>query len=294
MTMNQAVLFTKPVHHLDSALTPGELDRLTRAYFGDRGFSMVYHHRVTGPDLAAREVIRQHYLMYSKASYGDIGITEEGKARFAECFGKTWDAEFEAGRILGNPALLASRNMDPHELFSLWNDTSVSKIQAGLLMGWLDSLDCYCINAFYPAMEANFYHPDTVMDYYVVEFDPAQVSWARFRKEVLGATNAAKADSESFRGQLYARYRVDYPGRDNFVHGSAGPFEGMVERAIHERDFDLASNPVGRRLQAAGLTLEGLAAWKSRQTNAALGALFDATEEKDTDEILPLLYEVEW
>jgi hypothetical protein len=294
MSINQAVIFTKPVHHLGIDLDPDRLDRLAREYFESKGFAFVLSRRVSGAELAAHEIIRKHYQMYSTASYGDVGITSEGMAVFEECFGREWDDEVEGGRIMGNPQLLESKGIDAHELFGLWNTAEVKRIQAGVLMGWLESLDCYCINAFYPAMESNFYHQDTRIDYYVVEFDPAQVSWLQFRKEVLGATNAAKAAPQSFRGRLYAEYKVDFPGRDNFVHGSAGPFEGMIERSIHETDFDLATNPVGHYLAGKGVTLEALKGWKAQQTNAGLGALFDATEEKNTDEIFPILDAAAW
>ncbi len=294
MAMNQAVLFTKPVHHLRLDLDAGELARLTREFFEAKGFSIIYRKQASGPELAEREIIRQHYQMYSKASYGEIGITEQGMTVFHECFDRDWDTEVEGGRIMGNPDLMETRGIDAHQLFDLWNSADVKKVQAGVLMGWLESLDCYCINAFYPAMEANFYNPATRMDYYVVEFDPKQVSWLQFRKEVLGATNAAKADPQSFRGQLYAEYKVDFPGRDNFVHGSAGPFEGMIERAIHEPDFDMATNPVGRYLETLDVTLEELKAWKARQSNAELGRVFDITEEKDTIDIFPVLDAVAW
>ncbi len=289
MFKNQAVLFTKPVHHLGIDLAPERLDQRVRDYFTGKGFTIACSRQVFGPELAEREIIRQHYLMYSKASYGDIDISDQGKVRFSECFGKSWNAEIEVGRIMGNPQLLKSRGIDAHRLFTLWNRAAVEKIQTGLLVGRLEEFDCYCINAFYPAMEANFYHADTRMDYYVLEFDPAQVSWRQFRREILGATNAAQADPNSFRGKLYAEYNVDYPGRDNFVHGSAGPFEGLIERGIHEPDFELKTNPVGRHLVDRGITRESFGAWKAGQSVSRLGELFDATEEKDTSEVLPIL-----
>ena len=42
-------------------------------------------------------------------------------------------------------------------------------------------------------MEYIFYHSDTRIDYHVVEFDPAQVSWEQFRRNMLGETDASKA-----------------------------------------------------------------------------------------------------
>lgn len=161
-------------------------------------------------------------------------------------------------------------------------------------MGYLEDLEAYCVNAFYPSMEANFNNPETRIHYYVVEFDSEQVSWSQFRKKVLGATNSSNAVPESFRGQLYSEYPVPFPGRDNFVHGSAGPFEGFVERAIHEPDFDMLSNPVGSYLAEKGVTLKSFAQWKAAQSITAIGDLFDETEEKNTDEVFQSLEKVSW
>lgn len=286
---NQAVLFTKPVHHLGISLTDEELGRRALEFFSARGFSVVHKRTVFGGELAEREIIRRHYLLYSKASYGSIEISEVGRNAFAEYYGKAWDDEVAAGRIMGNPQLLECNGIDVHQLFSLWNAAEVKKIETGLLTAWLEPLNCWCINAFYPAMEANFNHPATRMDYYVLEFDPAEVSWQQFRREILGSTHAAKAAPESFRGQLYSEYPVEFPGRDNFVHGSAGPLEGLIERNVHELDFQLADNPVGRWLKERGITLERFCAWKKNCSSTDLGKIFDATEEKDTAAALPLL-----
>ena len=302
MSINQAVVFTKPMHHLGIELSPAQLDERARAYLEGNGLKVVSSRKVTGGELASREAIKQHYLMYSEASCSDsideLGVSDEGKAKFESAFGKGWEHETATGRLVPTQQLLKSKGIDVHQLFELWNEQfaarKTAKIQDGIIMAYLEGLDCYCINAFFPAMEANFNHPATSIDYYVVEFDPAQVSWERFRKNVLGSTDASKADPQSFRGRLYAEYPVEFPGRDNFVHGSAGPLEGLVERAIHEPGFELAANPVGQYLAGRGVTLEGFNAWKSAQTLSALGELFDATEEKDTTEALRLLDAVEF
>jgi len=292
-TINQAVVFTKPVHHLGISLTPEELARQAQSFLEEKAFRVVLSKKVTGAELAEREVIRQHYLMYSKASYGEATLTAEGKATFESAFGKSWEAEIEAGRIMGNPRLLEAKELSASQLFLLWNEKFSSrqtqKIQDGLIMAWLDELDAYCINAFYPVMEENFYHPETEITYSVLEFDPAQISWKAFRKTILGSTDASKADPDSFRGRLYAEYPVEFPGRDNFVHGSAGPVEGLVERIIHEPGFDMETNPVGRVLAEWGISLESFNDWKSSQSISQLGDLFDQTEEKDTADALAML-----
>jgi hypothetical protein len=230
------------------------------------------------------------------ASPDELALSDEAKSRFETEFGKNWEAEVGVGRIMGNSRILDAKGITEKELFLLWNREfsrkKTLKLQDGVIMARLEELDCYCINAFYPAMEANFYDPATVIDYYVVDFDPGQVSWKAFRKDILGVTDASRAVPTSFRGQLYAAHPVEYPGRDNFVHGSAGPLEGFIERTIHEPGFDMMTNPVGQYLANRDVTLERFQQWKSTQSTARLGALFDATEEQNTAEVLDILQNV--
>lgn len=299
MSVNQAVVFTKPVHHLRIDLSPERLDELARIFFEAKGFRFIHSKRVTGSELARREVIRQHYLMYSKAACADsVEVADAGKTKFEAAFGKSWEDEVAAGKIMPTIQLLESKGIDVHQLFNRWNGLfgagKTAKLQDGVIMAYLEDLDAYCINAFYPSMEANFYNPKTEIHYHVVEFDPAQVSWKAFRRNVLGSTNASNAVPGSFRGQLYAEYPVEFPGRDNFVHGSAGPFEGLVERAIHEAGFNMPTNPVGEYLAGRGVAPESFATWKSRQSITAIGNLFDATEEKNTGEIFQTLEKIDW
>lgn len=293
--MNQAVVFTKPVHHLGLSLTPEQLDMQIRTFLGEKDFRFALSKQLTGSGLAERDVIKQHYLMYSKAacveSVDELELSDEAKAKFESAFGKSWQTE--SGKVLGSPALQQEKEISAQELYLLWNEQFSSrqtcKIQDGVILAWLAELDCYCINAFYPVMEDNFYNPATEIAYHVIEFDPDQISWAQFRKNILGATDASKAEPESFRGQLYAAHQVEFPGRDNFVHGSAGPLEGLVERTIHEPDFDMAANPVGRYLLERGITLDMFKDWKSSRSISQVGEVFDATEEKNTDDALAYL-----
>ena len=295
--INQAVVFTKPIHHIELPLTPEQLASQLKSFLEKKGFTVVQSKPVSGSDLAERDIIKQHYLMYSQAaccgSAEQLGLSDEAKAKFEISFDRSWATE--ARKVFGSPALQAEKGISAHELYLLWNEKFSSrqtqKLQDGIIMAWLPELDCYCINAFYPAMEENFYNPATAITYSVIEFDPDQVFWSQFRKSILGATDASKAESESFRGQLYATYgsAVEFPGRDNFVHGSAGPFEGLIERTIHESDFDMTSNPVGRYLLNRSVDLERLKLWKINRSVTELGELFDATEERDTAEVLGLL-----
>lgn len=297
MSINQAVIFTKPVHHLQSPLSSGELNQRVLEFFKKKGFRFVCSQTVTGTELKARDVIKQHYRMYSTAACAEtVDLEPAAQKRFESFFGRRWRDELEAGRIVSMPRLLQRPDVDVHRLFALWRalypENKTVKLQAGLIMGFIEELGVYGINAFYPALEANFYHPDTVMHYHVVEFDPAEVSWKTFRRDLLGPTDSGKAAPETFRGMLYNEYPVSFPERDNYVHGSAGPLEGFVERIIHEPGFDITANPVGSLLAERGVTLSSFAEWKAKQSLASLGSLFDETEEKNTGEIFQTLEKV--
>lgn len=299
MQSNQAVLFTKPLHHLAINLSPLELQQRTIDHFEKAGFSVVFQKQVTGPELARRNAIKEHYRIYSEAACAkSLSVSEAAKQRFEARFRQNWDVETAAGRILPTGELLQSRGIDIHRLFEFWNRESsaraTQKIEDGFIMAWIAELDAYCVNAFYPSMEANFYHEETRIGYYVVEFDPRQTSWETFRKKVLGSTNASAADPDSLRGRLYADFPIDYPGRDNFVHGSAGPLEGLIERSIHEKDFQLETNPIGATLAEWRISLPMLNRWRTTLSVSALSGWFDSTEERDTGEVILLLEEMDF
>jgi hypothetical protein len=179
------------------------------------------------------------------------------------------------------------------DLLEAWEDHLATgqtlKVQSGLIVAFVEAFDAYVINGFYPAMAERFDHADNVMHYFVVEFDSAECSWESFRKEILGVTNSSKAASTSLRGQLFADFPVELPGSDNFVHGSAGPLEGFAERLVHEEEVGLATSPIGVYLQRRGVSAVTFRAWCARKPIVELAALFDLTEEKNSDEILPIL-----
>jgi hypothetical protein len=298
MSVNQAVIFTNPVHHLRAEISPEKLNQRLRCFFEPKGFRFIVSKKVTGADLKKHDVIKQHYLMYSAAACAEtLHVTEDAKNRFEDFFGKTWMAELDAGLIVPMPRLLERTDVNVHQLFSYWRALLAAgktvKLQAGFIMGFVGELGSYAINAFYPSMEAVFYHPDTVLHYHVVEFDSSQTSWQAFRRDLLGKTNARDANPESFRGQLYRDAPSEFPERDNYVHGSAGPLEGFVERTIHEDDFEITTSPVGAFLAARGVTLQSFSRWRTKQSLATLGNLFDETEEKNTDEIFQIMQNVD-
>ena len=63
----------------------------------------------------------------------------------------------------------------------------------------------------------------------------------------------------------------------------------MIERCVHEKDVGLATNPIGVYLQQRGILKDVFNSWRNRTPIVELAALFDLTEEKNSDEIIPIL-----
>lgn len=297
MAINQAVIFTKPTHHLPFSITADALRDRVEAFLLDRGFYIRLQRCVDGPTLSAQGTMDQHYIVYSKAVRLDtldtLVMSEAGLARFEERFGASWEDEKAAGRLMTTNQLLAQKGLAITDLLNAWEEQLAAgqtlKVQSGLIIGYIEAFDAYVINGFYPAMAERFHHAENLMHYFVVEFDSADCSWESFRKEVLGVTNSSKASPTSLRGQLYADFPVELPGSDNFVHGSAGPLEGFAERLVHEEEVGLATSPIGVYLQRRGVSAVTFRAWSARKPIVELAALFDLTEEKNSDEIIPIL-----
>jgi enolase len=136
--------------------------------------------------------------------------------------------------------------------------------------------------------------PGAAIYYYVVEWDPLNLSWEDFRGQVLGPTDPAQAPADSLRGHIYANWEKfglkSQPNTgDNGVHGSASPIEGLFER-MNWLGQGADGDPYGRILIRAGMTVSQLEEWSKdpqvkygTASDAKMGSLWDALEDTDAD-----------
>ena len=85
------------------------------------------------------------------------------------------------------------------------------------------------------AMREKYTKPGEKIYYYLVEWDPAKLSWEDFRGKVLGATDPSTAADGSLRKTIFSQWKSlglkSEPNvGDNGVHASASPFEALAER----------------------------------------------------------------
>ena len=90
---------------------------------------------------------------------------------------------------------------------------------------------------------------------------------------------------------MYSKFKVTNPGTNNFIHGSAGPLEGLIERIVHEQSFALSTNPIGVYLLSRNMQINQFNLWLDNQSIDNLSWMFDVTEEKNSDQIQDFLNE---
>jgi len=151
----------------------------------------------------------------------------------------------------------------------------------------------FVINGFYMAMREKYTKPGESIHYYLVEWDPAKLTWEDFRGKVLGATDPATAADGSLRKAIFNDWKSlglkSEPNvGDNGVHASASPFEALAER-LNWMGAKLEDDAFGAAMLGSGISKETIMAWtKDPQVtyDGKKASLFDLLEDLDYDECL--------
>jgi len=151
----------------------------------------------------------------------------------------------------------------------------------------------FVINGFYMAMREKYTKPSASIYYYLVEWDPAVLSWEDFRGKVLGATDPATAADGAVRKEIFKDWKklglASEPNvGDNGVHASASPFEALAER-LNWMGATLEGDAFGKAMLAAGIPKATIMAWtKDPQVmfEGKKASLFDLLEDLDYDACL--------
>jgi len=151
----------------------------------------------------------------------------------------------------------------------------------------------FVINGFYMAMREKYTKPGESIHYYLVEWDPAKLSWEDFRGKVLGATDPATAADCSLRKAIFTDWKSlglkSEPNvGDNGVHASASPFEALAER-LNWMGATLEGDAFGKAMLESGIKKETIMLWTKDPQVAFEGkkaSLFDLLEDLDYDECL--------
>mmetsp|Transcript_48775 Transcript_48775/g.113051 ORF Transcript_48775/g.113051 Transcript_48775/m.113051 type:complete len:419 (+) Transcript_48775:2-1258(+) len=237
---NVALLFVKP-----HACTPKVLE-LVPELLTQRGIEITKTGSITAAEIDERGAIDDHYAAIARVGIARepsaLGFGAEEAQRFLEGYSRSLDEALAAGKVYSAVTAMEALGIDPSELLSRCLAAGYEKLKSGLYCARLEGgkggpQELYVLNGFYARMREKFVAPGVVVHWYLISFNAAQLPWATFRREVIGATNPSDAAD----GSLRAKIRDDWQTlglqtetnyQDNGVHASAGPLEALRERAI--------------------------------------------------------------
>jgi hypothetical protein len=219
----------------------------------------------------------------------DLPVQE---AQFLESFKVSWSEVLAQGKAFNALDACKHLGITVDELDSAWAKTTKVKFGGGFYCGLIEiegKEPIYTFNAFFMSMRAKFVTPGTSIHYYVVHFDPADLSWKDFRGKVLGPTDPVAGAADSLRGMILAQWKElglkDVPNTgDNGVHASASPFEGLAER-MNWLKVAPEKDGFGTSLIHAGVSPQTIKVW-SVDPQVKNKSIFDQLEDLNVEDCI--------
>jgi len=290
---NIAYVFIKP--HANNAKT----QELVSKTLESKGIKIVQEGEFTGEQIDAGMHIDQHYYaIASKATILKPAQIPVPAAKFEDKFGLSWETALADGLVYNAMDACKFLGVDAEGLDKIWNTADKVKFGGGFYCGSIEvegKPKIYAFNGFFMSMRSKFVAPGTSIHYYVVEFNPKDLSWSDFRGKVLGPTDPKEAPEGSLRNMMLVDWEALGMGYepntgDNCVHASASPFEGLAER-MNWLKADPANDDFGAKALAAGISAETLKEW-SVDPQVKGKSIFDQLEDMDAADCLAKMVEL--
>ena len=293
---NKALVFIKPHASGNDAVRHLVLDHLKRA-----GCVVCESGVLTGPELDASGAIDRHYAAISSCAFvqtpQELFVSSETKKAFAAKFSVEWD---RASRVNLKALFEANPSVTADEVDDAWNSSVRFKLSPGTYVARLENfgdanMNVFVVNGFYAKMRETYAHPDAKVLYYSIEFKESDLSWEKFRKNVVGSTDPRRAAKESIRHTLHETWRelglgVELDYGNNGVHASAGPLEAIRERATWLGVLP-HTDPTYVALTTSGVSPELVESWLANEVvpiDGETGPAFDLLEDKDESTLIAL------
>jgi hypothetical protein len=286
---NQALLMLKPECFQGSKATVSGVVETVLEGLASFGAEVAGALALEGPVLERLGTIDRHYRQASEFSRGAsrlIGAEDLARMK-ALC-----SVEGEYPVFGGHEWMALNPGLTAEALDAAWFAKGPKKVRSGFYTVPFESQGrpCLLVNGFYPGQARHFTAPGRRVVLMLLHSD---LPWRVLRREMLGDTYPEKALPGSIRRNLLERRealgvsRVDITS--NFVHLSAGPFEGAGElvnffRGLEQASFHLEESRLATFWREAGQELSRLSALLDGEPWTPLGLpqdLFGATEELD-------------
>lgn len=296
---NLGFLFVKPHANFE------EGRQCTTDLLARSGVSVIAEGKLTAMEMNRDRVIDRHYRSLAAKAMDlcpeDLVVQPEAAASFEAAFGRSWADALESGCVCNARQAMERLDLDEEQLGNKWAplklDEGKVKFGGGFYCGKIDSL--FVINGFYMAMRDAYTRPGKSVQWYVAEWNAADISWREFRENVLGATHPEDAKPSSLRGYFRDNWRSLRLGGplhvgENAVHASASAFEAMVER-VNWLGISFEDDPFGRELISRHVSAATLKSWSTDPVVSYHGreaSLFDLFENLGCLESLKLATEL--
>lgn len=299
---NQAFVFIKP--HANTAA----YQEVVKAKLSEKNINVESSGVITGEQIDQKKFIDQHYYaIASKATLMQPNELNVPTDKFTAKFAEEWADVLKDGRAFNAMGYAEHRKWSADEL----DQQNFKQKKAGLTEKFGGGFYCtqfdnegkkeYCFNGFFMSMRSKFTTPGTSINYFVVSFDPASLSWEDFRGKVLGPTDPATGPEGSLRKLVFDNWKeygleAEPNQGDNGMHASASPFEGLAElNNWLQKPF--ADVPFGKALLDAGLSEDLLKAWSVDPQvkiggDGKKGSIFDQLEDQNVADCLQKCKEI--
>uniref|UniRef100_A0A7S2NC75 Nucleoside-diphosphate kinase n=1 Tax=Alexandrium andersonii TaxID=327968 RepID=A0A7S2NC75_9DINO len=285
---NSAFVFIKP-----HAVTE-RVQEMVRERLASAGISVKRSLQIPAKTIDEEGLIDKHYGAIASRAMSkqpsELAVQEHAKSEFLRCFGLSWEEALAKGLVFNAKGAAAKLGLELAEIGSrcdqLKRGETEIKFGGGFYVGKVDGI--YVVNGFYTRMRAQFTEPGACIQCFEVEWDPEELPWKKFRAEIIGTTNPQEAAEGSIRRTIFDKWEAlglkSQPSTGaNGVHGSASPFEGLIERA-NWLGAEAPRDPFGFALIGAGIGEPVLGDWSADPAVTFEGkkhSLFDLLEDLD-------------
>jgi len=306
MVLNSAFVFLKP------AAVTDKMKELVKDTFEKKGIKVLKEGSIEADVIDKKKLIDKHYYaIASKATLltpDKLSIPED---KFKEQFGLEWADVLKDGKALNAQECCEKFEIDADELDKMWGGAkkakNLVKFGGGFYCAKLEKEGkgtYYVFNGFFMTMRAGFVKPGKSIYYYVVEWDPKDLSWADFRGKVLGPTDPADAPKDSLRGGALAAWKdlgleAEPNTGENCVHASASPFEALAER-MNWLGYKAEKDKTGKALLDAGVRMKTIKEWTldpqvtyGAKLSPTKKSIWDTLEDMDVQPCIEMCAEID-
>lgn len=294
---NRAFVFIKP--HAVTA----KVKKYMRQVFDEKHIRIVQEGVIEADQIDEHMLVDKHYYaIASKATLLTPDKLPVPQDKFKDKFGIEWAEALRSGAAMNAKDACDRLGFTAAELGALWSrakdDGKLVKFSGGFYCAQMDlegKGTFYVLNGFFMEMRDKFVAPGSEIHYFVVDWDPLQLSWADFRGKVLGTTDPSTAPVDSIRGTIFKDWqsfglKSEPTISDNGVHASASPVEALFER-MNWLGITLDRDLFGKLLLLGKVSREQVVEWsKDPQVvygfGPRMGSFYDCLEDKDTDACL--------